>query len=148
MNDSNQLVYGILNDNLVLLPEDVAKAYAADHERIWALATYGDARRFNPQGMNVAPGIDEEDYDEIPEDDHPYDAALTNEYLNGAWPPPAATIALGHLPSDLADVGEERDHFPGFPNLYIDPITEVDLIEKLRQRGYEVRRDDELIKRI
>jgi len=144
---SKRIVYGIVNDNLVLLPEGVANAYAADHERIWALTTYGEARRFEPQGLNVAPGL-WEDEDEPLADDHPYDAALTNECQDGNWPPPAATIALDHLPDDLEDIGEERDRFPGFPILYIDPTTEADLVETLRQRGYEVRRDDKLIRSI
>src|ERR1019366_4605748 len=100
---SKRLVYGIVNDNLVVLPEDVAKAYAADHQRIWALTTYGDARRFEPQGLNVAPGLDEDDYDEIPADEEPYDAASINEYLNGDWPPSVLTIALEHLSDDLDD---------------------------------------------
>lgn len=37
------LVYGIVNDSLVLLPEDVAKASASDHQAIWAIKTYGEA---------------------------------------------------------------------------------------------------------
>jgi hypothetical protein len=145
MSGKPSLVYGIINDNLVLLPEDVARAYAEDHHRIWALKTYGDARRFDPQGMNVAPGLDEEDNDEIPADEEPYDAASSPEH---DWPPSAATIALGELTDELDDIGEERDHFPNAPILYIDPSTEADLVETLKRRGYEARRDDELIGRI
>jgi hypothetical protein len=149
MNEKPRLVYGIVSDNLVLLPEDVANAYAADHQHIWALTTYGDARRFEPRGINAAPGlVDDDDYDEVPDDDDPYDADSTDEYLNGDWPPSAATIALDVLPEDLSDVGEERDHVPNAPTLYIDPATEADLVETLRLRGYEVWRNDELIERI
>ena len=32
MSSKQRLVYGIVNENLVLLPEDVAKAFAADHK--------------------------------------------------------------------------------------------------------------------
>jgi hypothetical protein len=141
--ENKRLVYGIVNDNLVLLLEKVAEAYADDRQAIWALTTYGDARRFEPQGINRPPGLDEDDYDEVPDDDDPYDANS-----DGDWPPSAATIALDMLPDDLSDIGEERDHFPNAPTLYIDPATEAELVETLRRRGYEVWRDDELIERI
>ena len=146
--ESQRLVFGMVNDNLVLLPEEVAKAFAADHEAIWSLKTYGEARRFQPQSLNGVPGLDEGDYDDIPADEDPYDAALTNEYLNGDWPPPAATIALDGLPEDLDDIGQQIEHFPGFPILYIDPATKAGLVRVLNQRGYEVLRDDVLISRI
>jgi len=143
------LVYGIVKRNLVLLPESVAQAYAHDHEHIWALTTFGDARRFEPQGLNVAPGLDEDDYDDLPSDEDPYDAASTTECLNGDWPPAAATIALGNMLDDLDDIGEERENLGGVPFLYIDPADEQQLTITLRDRGYQVaRRDDELIRRI
>jgi len=130
------------------MPEDTANAFAAEHQAIWSLSTYGDARRFHPQSLNGVPGLDHDRYDDIPADEDPYDVGVTIEYENGDWPPPAATIALDELPDDLEDVGEQIEHFPGFPTLYIDPATETDLVRVLNQRGYEVRRDDKLIKRL
>jgi hypothetical protein len=148
MSGKQRLVYGIIDDNLVLLPEDTAKSFAADHQAIWLLKTFGEARRFQPQSLNGVPGLDEDEYDDIPADEDPYDAALTNEYLNGDWPPPAATIALDELPDDLEDLGQQIEHFPSFPTLYIHPATEADLLRDLKRRGYAVRRDDGLIDRI
>jgi hypothetical protein len=148
MSSKQRLVYGIVNENLVLLPEDVAKAFAADHQAIWSLKTYGEARRFQPRSLNGLPGLDDDEYDDIPADEDPYTVTLTNEYLNGEWPPPAATIALDELPEDLEDIGEQVEHFPNFPTLRIDSATEADLVRVLNQRGYEVRRDDELVNRI
>ena len=145
---SKRIVYGIVNDNLVILPEGVANAYASDHERIWALSTYGEARRFEPQGLNVAPGLDEEDYDEILADDDPYDAALTNEHSNGDWPPSTLTIALDSLPDDLDDLVVEVEHMMDPPTLELIPISEADLLQTLQQRRYDVHRDDELVGRI
>ena len=148
MSDKPLLVFGVLDNNLVLLPENVARAYAADHERISALMTYGEARRLDTQ-LLITPGLDDDDYDEVPADEDPYDATLTNEYSEGIWPPRAVTIALDHLTGeDLDDIGEERENLGSVPFLYIDPATETDLIITLRDRGYEVRRDDELIRRI
>jgi hypothetical protein len=148
MSKKQPLVYGIVNDNLVLLPEDTAKAFATDHQAIRSFKTYGEARRFRLRSLNGVPGLDEDEYDEIPADGDPYDVALANEYLNGDWPPPAATIAVGELPHDLDDIGEQIDHFPNFPTLHMDPATEEDPVRVLNQRGYDVRRDDELINRI
>jgi hypothetical protein len=148
MNGTKRIVYGILDDNLVFLPEDVAKAYASDHSAIWQLKTYGDARRFNPQGLNVAPGLDEDDYDEIPADEDAYDVTLTNEYVNGDWPPSAATIALDHLADDLDDLVVEVEHLMDPPTLELISISEADLVKRLKERGYVVRRDDDLIGRI
>ena len=144
--EAQRLVYGIVNDNLVLLPEETAKAFAADHQAIRSLKTYGEARRFQPRLLNGVPGLDDDEYDDTPTDEDPYDVVLTNEYLNGEWPPSAATIALDELPEDLEDIGEQIEHFPRFPTLSIDPVTEADLLRVLNQRVYEVRRDDELIK--
>jgi hypothetical protein len=140
------LVYGILNENLVLLPVAVATAVAEDREGIFELTTFGEARRFEPQYLMV-PGLDEEEYDEIPDDGDPYGATVTNECQDGNWPAPAATIALDALPEDLDDIGEQVEHFPNFPTLYIDPATESGLVETLTGRGYDVRRDDPLIRR-
>src|ERR1700733_12682626 len=109
-----RLVYGILNENLVLLPVAVATAVAEDLEGIFRLTTYGEARRFEPQYLMV-PGLDEEDDDEIPDDADPYDATRTNECQDDNWPAPAATHALDALPEDLGDIGEQAEHFPNFP---------------------------------
>jgi len=53
-----KLVYGVVDDNLVILPEEVAIAYALDREAILALMTFGEAFRFNPEGINYPPGLD------------------------------------------------------------------------------------------
>ncbi len=144
------LVYGIKGDDLILLPETIAAAYAGDHRSIFGLRTYGDARRFKPKGMNPAPGLDEEELDEddVPDDSDPYDATSTPEYENGDWPPSVATISLSCLPEDLSDVGQEKEQFPNSPILHIDPATEAELIKTLVRRGYTVRRDDDLISSI
>jgi hypothetical protein len=148
MNSKQRLVYGIVDDNLILLPEDTANAFAANYQATLSLKTYGEARRFLPQSLNGVPGLDEDVHDDIPADEDPYNAVRTNEYENGDWPPPAATIALDELPDDPDDIGEQVEHFPNFAALYIDPASEADLVRVLTQRGHEVRRDDELIGRV
>jgi hypothetical protein len=150
MGVNKNMVYGIPSNNLVLLPEDLAAAIASDLEKIYALETYGEARRLETQLLTV-PGLDDDDYDEAPpEASDPYDCTTTNECQEGNWPPRAATVALDYLAEDetLDDIGEERENLGGVPFLYIDPADEQELIATLRNRGYELRRDDELIGRI
>jgi hypothetical protein len=140
------LVYGILNDNLILLPESVAHTVRDDLRAIGALQTYGEARRLITMRLGV-PGIDEEDEDveSSPRDSDPYDAFDTAEYQSSDWPPPAATIALDACPGELDDIGEEVEYFPSFPRLHIDPVTESEVVATARERGFVIYRDDELI---
>jgi hypothetical protein len=145
-----QLVYGVIDDNLVILPEEVATAYASDREAILALKTFGEAFRFKPKGANYPPGVDWQEYlEERPSDDEPYDAAaFPEQWPEYEWPPAAATIALEEMPEDLDDIGEQVDHFPHAPTIQIDPELESQVVATIRSRGYEVRRDDELIGRV
>jgi hypothetical protein len=93
----------------------------------------------------MVPGLDDDD--ETPDDRDPYDATRSNECQDGNWPASAAAYALDALPEDLGDIGEQVEHFPNFPTLYIDPATEAELVETLTRRGYDVRRDDGLVRR-
>jgi len=62
------------------------------------------------------------------------------------WSAPTAH-ALDALPEDLEDIGERVENLPNFPTLYIDPATETELVETLTRPGYDVLRNDELIRR-
>jgi hypothetical protein len=145
-----KLVYGVVDDNLVILPEEVALAYASDREAIFALKTFGEAFRFQPKGINYPPGLDWEDFfAERPSDNEPYDAAaFLEQWEEYDWPPAAATIALEELPEDLDDIGEQVEDFPYVPTLQVRPELESQVVATIRSRGYEVRRDDELIRRV
>ncbi|MGD0220686.1 MAG: hypothetical protein ABSC73_09580 [Acidimicrobiales bacterium] len=145
------LVYGVVDDNLVILPEEVAVAYASDREAIFALKTFGEAIHFKPKAGNYAPGADDwEDYfEERPADDEPYDAAaFLEQWPEYEWPPAAATIALEEMPEDLDDIGEQVEDFPFVPTLQVSPELEAQIVSTIRGRGYEIRRDDELIWRV
>lgn len=143
MSEKRNLVYGIPDDNLILLPEGVAMAMAGDLENIAVLKTYGEARRLETQLLMV-PGLDVDD--EIPADGDPYDYSATIEVQDGSWPPRVATVALDHLPDDLDDIGEEKEDLISSPILYINPAVEWELVQTLQLRAYEVRRDDDLIR--
>jgi hypothetical protein len=146
-----QLVYGVIDGNLVILPEEVAIAYASDREAICALKTFGEAFRFEPKAINYPPGVEywEEYFEERPSDDEPYDVvAFLEQWPEYEWPPAAATIALEEMPEDLDDIGEQVEHFPFVPTRQISPELESQIVSTIRSRGYEIRRDDELIRRV
>ena len=106
------LVYGIINENLVLLPENVALAIAADLEVIWQLTTFGEARHCRTSLVGV-PGLDDDDYDEVPDDTAPYTAALTNECLEESWPHRRQLLpSITFLPTSMTS-GSKLSTSPG-----------------------------------
>ena len=119
---------------------------ASDLQAIRSLKTYGEARRFSGQVLEL-PGLsdEDEDEDERPPDDAMYDLAAMSEVDDGDWLPRAAGLALDYLPEELDDIGEQRERFPSSPYLYINPASEHELKAKCDERGFVLRRDDDLI---
>lgn len=133
--DKEPLVYGLDQyENLVVLPERIAKAVARDYERLSAVHTYGEARRLSLEYLTLPGEVDPEDQE--PDDSEPYDPW---EYED--FPPRAATIAVDKLPEDL-DIGEQVEPFPSVPWLYIDPKDEELL---LGERAATNTRFDEMM---
>jgi hypothetical protein len=52
------------------------------------------------------------------------------------------------MPEDLDDIGEQVGHFPYAPTVQMSPELESQIVSTIRSRGYDVRRDDELIRRV
>jgi hypothetical protein len=143
------LVYGILNDNLILLPDSVAKTVRDELRAISALETWGEARRLCTTYLAVPDMYDDdEDEESSPRDSDLYNAFDTNQYQNCDWPPPAATVALDECPDELYDIGEQVEYFPSFPRRHIDPATEAEVVATARERGFVIYRDDDLISEI
>ena len=62
MSSKQRLVYGIVNGNLVLMPQDTAKAFAADHQVIrFTQNLRRSSTRLQPQSLKGIPGLDEDD---------------------------------------------------------------------------------------
>ena len=138
------LVYGEELGSLVFLPEHVAIETAEELDQIRMLRTYGDARAFTARRIWV-PGLDDDDEHS---DEDAYDVSATPEFQGGDWPPLSATIALDDLPDDLEDVGEQRDSMGSVPRLFIDPVTEGEVLRYVRSLGYTAHRDDSLFARL
>ncbi len=131
-------VYGAEPGGLVFVPERIGRSRLNDFESVMTAGTYGDARQLKLVTLWL-PGVEEGDEQD---DADPYDP---NQFDD--WPPRLATYALDHWPDDLGDIGEERDSFPSAPRLFIDEDDEDQVVTALRDRGYRVRRDDDLFAR-
>jgi hypothetical protein len=142
--NERSLVYGEELGSLVFLPEHVARETAEELDRIRMFRTYGEARAFTARRVWV-PGL--ADPDEHSDEDA-YDVSATPECQGGDWPPLSATIALDDLPDDLEDVGEQRDSMGWVPRLFIDPVTEREVLRYVRSLGYTTHRDDSLFARL
>jgi len=139
----NDLVYGVLDDNLIMLPTAFAVALAADYRTLESVRTYGDARAAVMTHLEL-PGTseDEEDLDDH-EDSECYEPS---EYET--WPTNSATWALDVLPGELEELGEQVEGLMGDPRLVIDPATEAEVVAEVTRLGFTIRRDDDLIREL
>jgi len=136
---ATELVYGVLEDNLVLLPESFALALAADYRTLESVRTYGDARAAVMTHLEL-PGASDEERDEH-EDSEPY-----NPSEHDSWPIPVATWALDVLPEEL-EIGEQQEEgLMGLPTLVIDPGSEAEVLAQVTRLGFTIRRDGDLIR--
>lgn len=134
------LVYGIADDNLILLPADFARELAADYRTRDTVATFGDARSAVMTQLEL-PGVSDEDTEESErEDSEPYDPSEFDD-----WPTPLAAWALDVLPEELEDVGEQYEGLMLAPTLKIDPAREADVVAEITRLGFAITRDDDLI---
>ncbi len=134
------LVYGVLDDNLIMLPTAFAVALATDYRTLESVRTYGDARAAVMTHLSL-PGTseDEEDLDDH-ENSERYEPS---EYET--WPTNSATWALDVLPGELEELGDQVEGLMGEPRLVIDAATEAEVVAEVTGLGFTIRRDDDLI---
>ncbi|MGW3611075.1 hypothetical protein ACWD6N_14455 [Micromonospora sp. NPDC005163] len=142
------LVYGHAtnHDCLAFIDAPTAAGEAAEIRALASARTWGEARQvqmthlWNPAGP---------DYYE-PKDDHaddkPFDITELGAIVDGDWPKMVTVRALDVLPQDLQDrYGEVVLTVHDGEYLKVPLDGEAELVAELRERGYEVTRDDELI---
>lgn len=136
-------VYGEELGSLVFAPARVVWSYVHDVELARSLRTIRALKqhRGELQLLWLAPA--DEDVDELElEDDEPYVwFEASDEY------PRLATLALDNWPQDLEDIGSETGDMITVPALHIEPASETEIVATFRERGYEVRRNDEVFMR-
>lgn len=142
-----KLVYGHAraHDCLAFADADTAVEEAAEIAAIASARTWGEARKvavrhtWNPT---------DEGYEG--NDDHePFNISDVGAVSEGDWPKMVTSRALALLPKDL-----QARHAKDVPTvlngdyLEIPLAAETELVAALRERGFEVTRDDDLINRL
>ncbi len=136
------LVYGEALGSLVFLRRTRARDLATVGALLKRDVTWGNVR------ASVSPSLFKEIQerypdDELPPNEEPFDAEWMDEI---SWPfPHQEQIAL--LPRDVVALGSiEETVFDG-ERLDIPTAAEAAAIERLRAHGYNVERDDALVRR-
>lgn len=146
--NTRRLVYGhATNHNcLAFVDADTAAGEAAEIRALAAARTWGEARQvqmthlWNPAGPDCYEP--EDDY----ADDKPFDITEVGAVVDMSWPEMVTARALSVLPQDLQDrYGEIVLTVHDGEYLEVPLDGEAELVAELRERGYEVTRDDELI---
>jgi hypothetical protein len=113
---------------------------------IASAATWGEARRVATRYTWNPVGPEYYDPDEGLADDEPFDIAEMGAVQDGDWPPMVTTRASTLLPKDLQAAFSDPA-VTALTRYYLEiPLRhEADLMAQLRDRGFEVSRDDDLI---
>lgn len=143
-----RLVYGHarLHNCLAFADAGTAAEEAEEIKAITAARTWGEARQIRTTHISNPAAPDDDYPDENPADDEPFDVTELNVVSEGDWPPMVTSRAFKLLPKDLIDrFGTSQFTALNGDYLEIPLEREAELVAELRQRGYEVSRDDELI---
>jgi hypothetical protein len=145
---TRNLVYGHAQMHDCLAFDD-ANTAADEAQEIVAIATsrtWGEARRVAPRHTWNPVGPEYHDPEDGPADDEPFDINKVGLVQQGDWPDMVTSRALKLLPKDLqARFGVDADTVLNGDYLEIPLDREAELVAELRERGFEVSRDDELI---
>ncbi|SIM87046.1 hypothetical protein [Micromonospora cremea] len=145
---AGKLVYGHarLHDCLAFADADTAAEEAREIATIASAATWGEARRVATRYTWNPVGPEYHDPDEGPADDEPFDITEVGGVKDGDWPPMVTTRALTLLPKDLqAAFSDPTETALNGYYLEIPLRHESDLVAQLREHGFEISRDDDLI---
>lgn len=142
------LVYGHAtnHDCLAFIDAPTAAGEAAEIRALASARTWGEARQVQMTHLSHPAGPDCYEPEDGYGDDQPFDITEVGAVVEGYWPPMVTTRALEVLPQDLRDRYGKlvlTVHNGEYLDVPID--CEAELVAELRERGYEVTRDDELI---
>jgi hypothetical protein len=135
------LVYGFARHHESLAFAD-ARTAADEAKEIVAIAsakTWGEARAVASRHI----------YNPVPDyrdDDEPFDIHEVGAVEDGDWPPMVTSRVFTLLPKELwSEFGELADTALNGDFLEIPLSREAEIVAVLREHGYELTRDDELI---
>ncbi|MEV4344999.1 hypothetical protein AB0J83_11030 [Actinoplanes sp. NPDC049596] len=145
MINTRKLVYGHaeLHDCLAFADGETAAEEAREIVAIASARTWGEARAVESRHIwnPAAPEFDDEH-----DDDAPFKINDLGTVIEGNWPPMVTARALRLVPKDLREqFGHLMDTVHNGDYLEVPLTAEAGLVAALRDRGYEVVRDDKLI---
>lgn len=149
------LIYGEypIHQSFAVLEAAQAEALAREVQAVRACTTAGQARALaGTLQFTWVPDIDpDDDAEQQPPDDAPYDWSQTIAAAEGDWPPMPDQVSLETLPAglrrELISKAGATVEFTALNGDYLAiPLDrEADLVNVLCSAGCEVRRNDELI---
>ena len=145
--NSLRLVYGHAkhHDCLAFVGADTAVGEAAEIRTLAAARTWGEARQVQMTHLSNPAGPERYEEDDYP-DDEPFDITEVGAVVDMTWPKMVTARALDVLPQDLQDrYGKLVPTVHDGEYLEVPLDGEAALVAELRERGYEVTRDDDLI---
>ncbi|WP_328415733.1 hypothetical protein OG470_24225 [Micromonospora sp. NBC_00389] len=145
---TQRLVYGHaqLHDCLAFADANTAAAEAAEIKALDAARTWGEARHVQMTHLWNPAGPDHYEPADGYADDQPFDINEVSSVAEGDWPPMVTERAFKLLPDDLQVQFGKRESTVHNGDILMIPLAgEAELAAELRQRGYEVNRDDALI---
>ena len=145
---TRRLVYGHaqLHDCLAFADADTAAEEAGEITALASARTWGEARQLRTTHLWNPAGPEYHDPKDGFADDKPFNINELGAVESGDWPPMVTERAFTLLPPDLQARFEKRESTALNGDILEIPLDrEAELVAELRQRGYEVSRDDELI---
>ncbi|MDG4839832.1 hypothetical protein O7631_25165 [Micromonospora sp. WMMD967] len=143
-----RLVYGhsTAHDCLAFADAGTATEEAAEIRALAAARTWGEARQLRMTHLRNPAGPEYHDPEDGYADDKPFTISEVGAVEDGTWPRMVTERAFTLLPQDLQDrYGKRQVTVHDGDYLEIPVAGEAEVVAELRQRGYEVTRDDELI---
>ena len=140
-----QLVYGIVNDNIIFIEEHRALALAALQDAVHASVTWAEAMSYLPTDFQ------KEVRDRLPEDaEPPADNAPFNPgilaFYGDEWPFPNQDM-LDFLPRSVLDLGTVDETVLSGPRVDIPSHAKDPALALLANRGWMTTRNDVLVAR-
>ncbi|MFI1996072.1 hypothetical protein [Actinoplanes sp. NPDC020271] len=145
---TSKLVYGYLPDleTFAFADDTTAADEAREIEAIAAAGTFGAARKVEVRHVSYNPADPDCVSGDGHDDDEPFDVRQVGAVIAGDWPRMVADRSFTLLPEDLqAEFGTIADTTLNGDYLEIPVSAEHGIVAALRKRGYDVRRDDELV---
>ncbi|MFF4893466.1 hypothetical protein [Micromonospora chersina] len=145
--NTRRVVYGHAtnHDCLAFVDADTAAGEAPEIRALAAARTWGEARQVQMTHLSNPAGPECYEEDDYPADE-PFDITEVGAIVEGYWPEMVTARGLDALPQDLQDrYGEVVLTVHNGEYLRVPLDGEGELVAELRERGYEVTRDDDLI---